>query len=1304
MKQILLLILFLCTFCIVRAQTDDITTAIDQTQFQAKQVIPPSPIAAELGKYGNVPVSLFTGTPSVSIPLFEVKGNLLSLPISLSNNSSGYKPQDLATWVGSSWSLNAGGVITRSVMGNPDISSNYFNAPYSLIPPNNLSVIPYYQYMKNIQTGVLETQPDVYYYNFGGYTGKFILNPDQTVVKKKKDMLVITSGILATNSYFTIQDEHGNLYTFSDVETTTSQPNDAAGMPNNTRYVYPSSWFLTKIQTADNNEEIDFTYTATSGTTMYPNNSNNQTTSYDFPTNNISLHCASGSVTGSSSVSATTSITMKYLQKITLSKGGQELCHVDFIPTVSRLDSDGGDRVLSQVNVYTPGIPGAGYKLIKRYNLTYSYFSNTGNTGTGADKYRLRLDALQEMSVNGTTASKPAYQFTYNTFGGLPQRFTMSLDHWGFYNASGNTTLIPTVYEFGYLGNSVNVGLTANREPDLNAASFATLSKIQYPSGGYTTFDYELNQGKDATDGTVHSVGGVRVRTVTDFSGTSQQATVKQYTYQLDDGSTSGVVNFPTYPLLSYSNHYNEPCPLGGPGGGSPCGPCLATFGPFTHTRYSVNTSSIYGLGSFQGSHIGYTQVTEMQTDAITAQPLGKTVYKYNMNLGGIAFNDGHDDDISNGDLNEESHYDNTGKLIKDITNTYTYTNLAVTHAYLVKTAQTQTNHDYYYLMPDGSYTIQFFWETEPSGYVAKQEFTTQLFTDQYDMTAQYGYLSQRTEKTYDQFTNSYKTQTENFVYGNPLHIYPTLTTISTTGSTQLITQKKYAGDYSYTGITSDVAANAIVNLNNDNMLGTEIETVQYRQNSDGSNKRYINGSLTTYISNPIPTPDKVYRIESVTPLTSLTASAINGSGVFTYDTHYKIAGSYKFLNNNLIEQSKDGGPVSAYLWDYNQLEPVAAITNSNIANIAYTSFETASTLTGNWVAHTVLLDTTTSFTGRVSGVLSSGSKLDATFTTAPPQSIVSYWASGPATVMSNTTTAVPVSSTGLTTNGWTYYEHLLPAGTTQVELTGSIHIDELKLYPQLAQMQTETYDPFIGTTSQVSPSNQVLRYQYDGLNRLTTIKDVYGNIKQNFVYNYGPGVTVTAPTQTLFYNAMQQQSFTKNNCTAGSGTTVNYVIPYGKYAAATQTAADALATQDMSANGQNYANANGQCLFYNDQAYSQAFFKNDCDPTQGLGSHVTYTVAVGTVSSTISIADADSQAQAMVTANGQAYANSHGTCSCALEGEKYINGNCETGTKIYISSTPSNGHYICVYEYQFSDGTYSQTYTVNSPTNCVNN
>ena len=56
---------------------------------QHQTITPPTPEATVFGKFGDIPVSFFTGTPNISIPIWEVNMKSLSLPISLSYHASG---------------------------------------------------------------------------------------------------------------------------------------------------------------------------------------------------------------------------------------------------------------------------------------------------------------------------------------------------------------------------------------------------------------------------------------------------------------------------------------------------------------------------------------------------------------------------------------------------------------------------------------------------------------------------------------------------------------------------------------------------------------------------------------------------------------------------------------------------------------------------------------------------------------------------------------------------------------------------------------------------------------------------------------------------------------------------------------------------------------------------------------------------------------------------------------------------------------------------------------------------------------
>ncbi|MEC5143655.1 hypothetical protein [Chitinophaga sp. 212800010-3] len=84
------------------------------------KVIPPSPEIASITRYGLYPVTMFNGLPGISIPIYNVNIRGFSLPISLDYHASGIKVDDLASWVGLGWNINAGGAITRTVMGVPD--------------------------------------------------------------------------------------------------------------------------------------------------------------------------------------------------------------------------------------------------------------------------------------------------------------------------------------------------------------------------------------------------------------------------------------------------------------------------------------------------------------------------------------------------------------------------------------------------------------------------------------------------------------------------------------------------------------------------------------------------------------------------------------------------------------------------------------------------------------------------------------------------------------------------------------------------------------------------------------------------------------------------------------------------------------------------------------------------------------------------------------------------------------------------------------------------------------------------------
>lgn len=1272
-----------------QGQTPSLEVAL--MQFQSKQVIPPGPEAAELGKYGNVPVSLYTGTPNISVPLTALTGSSLSLSLSLSYNASGYKPQDVAPWVGSGWSLNAGGVITRSVMGNPDNASNYFGSSRALNPPSSNYMFPYYAYMDSLQEGTVENQPDVYYYNFAGHSGKFFLKPDQSVLKKEKDLKkIIPCMVSCSTPKFTIIDEQGNTYIFDSVETTRSVPTDALGQLSYITYEYVSTWYLSHIFSADGSEQIDFEYYPTSSQIIYDGPLTNRSVTFQYGVKGVGTQCALIVASESAPISQVppvVSIKRKFLKKITLKKNTEVVAYIDFHSTAGvREDSDfAEDRLLNSVKLYST--TNGSNQLIKQFNLGYGYFE--GNSQSYPS--RLRLDSLTEIGNDSGATSKPPYLFSYNTNTALPDRFTTGIDHWGYFNtATSNSSLVPDITFEGRWYQDVyfvprSIGDGANRDPDYTGSAAFVLNKVQYPTGGYTAFEYEINHAK-FVDNSLHNVGGIRVRQIIDYSFENKVAVKKNYEYTNEDGNTSGVSHiYPNYVTEgTYINYFRSH-------GESTCEAAIEKE-DYELKSFTVSANSIYGLGSFQGSPIGYTRVTEYQSDLATDNPLGKTVYKFNAGLPTE-----HNDDIASGDLLEESIYDNAGKLLSQKTNTYTTEQAGTINYYNVKSDEVQTNKNNY-CVSGGVYIPYGYWQNAPSGCDSSHTYSGRLYLSGYQLTGQNKRLLSQTQKIYDQNSNNYVFTKKKYTY-NSTHNYPVLIEDSTSNGEKIVTTVKYAIDYDTTTVSSTFANN-IKNLVLSNLPGTPIEKLQYRLYTDSS-KKYLSGQLTDYeLSNPV----KIYFLESNPPLTSVTPSAIT-SGNLTYDSHYRLAGKYYYYFGNLEHQSKTNDVIKSYLWDYNYQYPIAEVQSINLGDtvvqgphgnlllirtplLSYTSFETG--YKGGLSFSGTPQTESTSPTGKRCYSLGNGS-ISAGIVSNTVY-ILSYWRNSASAYTVSGSTSV---KQGGTHNGWTYFEHTV-TGVSTSTISGSGLIDEVRVYPKTSLMTTYTYDPLIGVTTQCDVSNQITYYEYDGLNRLKNVKDDDRNIVKNYKYNYGPGSSLTASATTLYYNLDTTGIFIKSGCTGGRiPDTVAYKIGYGKYASVvSQAHANEKARADIIVNGQAYANMMGGCYFRNvtqpTTSYDN-FFKNNCTYAQGPGNSYRYEVPAGKYKSDISQTDANNLALAEITANGQTYANANAGCSCDADNQQYIGGSCLTSsTKLYYGGyrpDPENfpTTWICIYRYSFN-------------------
>ncbi|WP_264524261.1 DUF5977 domain-containing protein [Flavobacterium sp. N502536] len=157
---------------------------------------------------------------------------------------------------------------------------------------------------------------------------------------------------------------------------------------------------------------------------------------------------------------------------------------------------------------------------------------------------------------------------------------------------------------------------------------------------------------------------------------------------------------------------------------------------------------------------------------------------------------------------------------------------------------------------------------------------------------------------------------------------------------------------------------------------------------------------------------------------------------------------------------------------------------------------------------------------------------------------------------------------------------------------------------------------------------------QFDADDRAAKKCDVLGRINVN------------TSGACRFYNTAKSGIFTKNNCPAGQwGAPVTYTVAAGiHWSESSQAEADIKAQEDVAQNGQNYANARGECGFYNAQT-SEDFTRDNCG-IGFIGSTETYTVPAHIYFSTISQKDANLKAFNDLRQNGKNYANTHGTCT----------------------------------------------------------
>ena len=483
----------------------------ENTYTPLERFLPPSPQAAALARYGEYPVSLATGVPEISIPLYEIKLGDYTLPISISYHASGIKVDDVASTVGLGWVLNAGGAVSRTVVGAPDLRENWNETQDTLYRSYDRYRDIYYssgngeQYsgiimpiLTDALNSTYDTASDRYSYNFGGKAGVFRYNyrDKKFVTLNHQPVLIFYNDRNSDNGYFSILDSDGTEYVFKDRERTIMSGSD---------YMCPTTWYITDINTPYGN--IHFNYRTADAYTM---STFSETTSVGmFHYYNSDEHYVEDRY-GDDNQSGRFYYT--YSTKLLT-----EICwngnKVQFTYSSDRNDI-APERL---TGIIVKGCDGTDYKTITLDNNSY--------LGDSIQNNRMMLNSIA-ISDEGT------YLFNYNRERKFPDYGCVAYrDYWGYYNGKNsshaitNEAMTAALRQFPeFLGPNATCTTYADKSPDFNYVQAGILTRVTFPTGGYTDFTYAQNYSGGAK-------GGLRVSKISDYDLSGEKKQERTYSY-----------------------------------------------------------------------------------------------------------------------------------------------------------------------------------------------------------------------------------------------------------------------------------------------------------------------------------------------------------------------------------------------------------------------------------------------------------------------------------------------------------------------------------------------------------------------------------------------------------------------------------------------------------------------------------------------------------------------------------------------------------------------------------------------------
>ncbi|WP_431608868.1 hypothetical protein [Chryseobacterium sp. 'Rf worker isolate 10'] len=522
MKKIFIIILYFFNLIVLNAQN------------QINVNFPTSPEVAMFKRFGDIPVGTYTGVAQTSVPIYAIRESGFEMPISLNYNASGIKLDDQATWVGLGWDLMPEGIIYQDVRGKADQNDISYSTPNEYTPfYNRLEAYPggtgRFKVVK--QKGFVgydwctignqqnpgcfppsspsgsdgntvvneivfgkNADVDIFRFSFFGHSGSFFINLQtrEIVQLEKNENLkfeVYNDQIIAT-------DNNGIKYYFGQKEVFLSYNGTSLSEEFSSR-----SYKINKI-VLPNNKEISFEYQdANYNFYSFAQQRNIRTSAYSLGSVDMCYGKINYQFEPAQAILNNSNV--KILKKI----------KTDELEIIFNL----GDR--QDINLYSWNnlkklesidfINRRNNKKLKSLDFTYTYFPYQDNFPSAITELqnfnqmkdafgkRLKLDKVSFFIYdnNGNKISdNNEFKFDYNLSNTLPPKVSFAKDFWGYYNGYSSNYLLPDLSFYLTPAMGVPVYYEGNnRYSNKNYVSSYMLKRIEYPTKGFTDYEYELN-------------------------------------------------------------------------------------------------------------------------------------------------------------------------------------------------------------------------------------------------------------------------------------------------------------------------------------------------------------------------------------------------------------------------------------------------------------------------------------------------------------------------------------------------------------------------------------------------------------------------------------------------------------------------------------------------------------------------------------------------------------------------------------------------------------------------------------------